>query len=37
MKIKMYEVREDEKKAIERVAEELGADVSISSNILTPQ
>lgn len=37
MKIKMYEVREDEKKAIDRVAEELGADVSISSNILTPQ
>lgn len=37
MKIKMYEVREDEKKAIERVAEELGVDVSISSNILTPQ
>lgn len=37
MKIKMYEVREDEKKAIERVAEELGAYVSISSNILTPQ
>ena len=37
MKIKMYEVREDEKKAIVRVAEVLGADVSISSNILTPQ
>ena len=37
MKIKLYEVREDEKKAIARVAEELGVEVSISSENLTPQ
>ena len=37
MKIKLYEVREDEKKAIARMAEELGVEVSISSENLTPQ
>ncbi len=37
MKIKMYEVREDEKKAIARVAGELGVEVAVSGDILTPQ